>query len=136
MTVSTIPNQSARLRSNYDDLARLVIKAFKPSHEEILDLAEDHAERDDFDAATALWQLLDYASSEQFPGSIAARPVIELTDDAKETLREWGFNPLRWAAIRAGDACGCIDDRCIGYHHAVDQRCGCLEVLLEQEPEL
>ena len=30
-----------------------------------------------------------------------------------------------------GDACGCTDDRCIGYHHT-GSRCGCLDVQLDQ----
>jgi hypothetical protein len=29
-----------------------------------------------------------------------------------------------------GDACGCTDDRCIGFHHDPDEPCGCLPVLL------
>jgi len=29
-----------------------------------------------------------------------------------------------------GDACGCPDDRCIGYHHDEADDCGCLGVTL------
>lgn len=28
-----------------------------------------------------------------------------------------------------GDACGCPDDRCIGYHHDVGEPCRCVEAL-------
>ena len=31
-----------------------------------------------------------------------------------------------------GDACGCLDDRCIGYHHDAGARCGCLDVQLDE----
>lgn len=33
--------------------------------------------------------------------------------------------------IWLGDACGCPDDRCIGYHHDGEDDCGCLPVVLE-----
>lgn len=31
----------------------------------------------------------------------------------------------------AGEACGCPDDRCIGYHHERGAPCGCLAALLD-----
>lgn len=31
-----------------------------------------------------------------------------------------------------GDACGCTDDRCIGYHHDESDDCYCLPVLLAE----
>jgi hypothetical protein len=31
-----------------------------------------------------------------------------------------------------GDACGCSDDRCSGFHHDAASNCGCFPVLLEQ----
>jgi len=39
--------------------------------------------------------------------------------------REW-FTDGKWH----GDACGCPDDRCIGYHHDSPDDCGCLRVLI------
>ena len=30
-----------------------------------------------------------------------------------------------------GDHCGCPDDRCIGYHHADTDPCGCFPVCLD-----
>lgn len=40
--------------------------------------------------------------------------------------RYWGSGDPVWT----GDACGCPDDRCIGYHHGADEPCGCLRVLV------
>lgn len=40
--------------------------------------------------------------------------------------RYWGSGDPVWM----GDACGCPDDRCIGYHHLEDDPCGCLRVLV------
>lgn len=31
-----------------------------------------------------------------------------------------------------GDACGCTDDCCIGFHHDTYAECGCLPALLDQ----
>lgn len=42
--------------------------------------------------------------------------------------RHHGFADGRWR----GDACGCPDDRCAGYHHDEHEECGCLAVLLEE----
>jgi len=32
--------------------------------------------------------------------------------------------------VWGGDTCGCIDDRCIGYHHEAWEDCGCIRALL------
>jgi hypothetical protein len=42
-----------------------------------------------------------------------------------EWARRW-FRDGKWH----GDACGCPDDRCIGFHHDADEGCGCLAALL------
>jgi hypothetical protein len=42
-------------------------------------------------------------------------------------VRRAGWVDGKWH----GDACGCTDDRCIGYHHDELEDCGCLPVLLE-----
>ena len=61
----------------------------------------------------------------------------KLNEEAKATLRDAGVSQAAW--IRAnfpadghwyGDACGCIDDRCIGHHHDEAESCGCLPSLL------
>lgn len=71
---------------------------------------------------------------------------MKLNEAAKATLRAAGISPADWARTSAGqlpeggawgdewtgDACGCPDDRCIGYHHYEDEECGCLPVLIEQ----
>jgi hypothetical protein len=63
-----------------------------------------------------------------------------LSREARETIKHW-YPPttivgyVRWACggdTWYGDACGCTDDRCIGYHHDEDDDCGCLPVLLDQ----
>ncbi|MEU4674472.1 hypothetical protein AB0F91_42575 [Amycolatopsis sp. NPDC023774] len=67
---------------------------------------------------------------------------MELNPEARERLAAAGISPTEWARRnfqteqRFGDACGCFDDRCIGHHHDVDDACGCLSALLEQEGEL
>lgn len=30
-----------------------------------------------------------------------------------------------------GDSCGCVDDRCIGYHHDAADECGCLPAWID-----
>jgi hypothetical protein len=59
---------------------------------------------------------------------------------AREILRDAGYTPKRWAETTGaispegewvGDACGCNDDRCIGYHHEEDEDCYCLPSLIE-----
>lgn len=34
--------------------------------------------------------------------------------------------------VWGGDACGCFDDRCIGYHHEGAAGCGCFETTLSE----
>lgn len=45
----------------------------------------------------------------------------------------WAFNDK--FGVWYGDACGCSDDRCIGYHHDANEDCGCLPVLIERAGE-
>ena len=64
--------------------------------------------------------------------------MTALNATAKETLRSYGvsqaalarryFTDGRWH----GDACGCPDDRCIGYHHDGPADCGCLPAVLDE----
>jgi len=63
--------------------------------------------------------------------------VTGLNASAKERLRYAGITQAAWARAQGyaegrwhGDACGCPDDRCIGYHHDAGDDCGCLDVLL------
>lgn len=37
------------------------------------------------------------------------------------------FGDQRWG----GDRCGCVDDRCIGYHHDREDNCECLPAWLD-----
>jgi hypothetical protein len=57
----------------------------------------------------------------------------------KEELRLSGFTQAAWArrfgwadGVWHGDACGCFDDRCTGYHHDADQECRCFAELLAE----
>jgi len=54
-----------------------------------------------------------------------------LTKQARETIKWYGtitgytrhyFGDHGWG----GDACGCVDDRCIGFHHDREDDCQCL----------
>ena len=63
--------------------------------------------------------------------------MSRLNYDAKMALRNAGVSRAAWARTHgfpdgkwAGDACGCPDDRCTGYHHYEGEDCGCLRVLL------
>jgi len=70
--------------------------------------------------------------------------MTALNTDAKARLRDAGITQADWARTSAGqlpptcdaewtgDACGCPDDRCIGYHHDATDDCGCIEVLIGQ----
>lgn len=55
---------------------------------------------------------------------------------ARALLRDQGISVAGWTRIHFGgdewfgDACGCNDDRCIGYHHDEHDECGCLPALL------
>ena len=64
---------------------------------------------------------------------------MKLNEDAKVALRDAGVSQAAWARANyssdgrwSGDACGCPDDRCIGFHHFENEECGCLRVLLSQ----
>ncbi|WP_422733985.1 hypothetical protein ACN26Y_29800 [Micromonospora sp. WMMD558] len=64
-----------------------------------------------------------------------------LTTQARETIKNYGwtervtiagytrhyFGEQPWG----GDACGCVDDRCIGFHHNDEGDCQCLPVWLD-----
>lgn len=62
---------------------------------------------------------------------------MKLNDTARATLRDAGVSQATWARHHGyangnwgGDACGCPDDRCIGYHHDAPDDCQCLPALL------
>ena len=62
---------------------------------------------------------------------------MKLNEAAKATLRDAGVTQAGWRRANymnrgawTGDACGCPDDRCIGYHHDGPDDCGCLPTLL------
>lgn len=63
---------------------------------------------------------------------------MKLNNAAKEALRAAEVTQAAWirhhfgddAKTWGGDACGCPDDRCIGYHHNAPDDCNCLPVLL------
>lgn len=66
--------------------------------------------------------------------------MTKLNQTARETIK-WDYRGLTIAGyVRhhypdgqwGGDRCGCIDNRCIGYHHGGEDGCGCLPVLLDQ----
>jgi len=42
-------------------------------------------------------------------------------------IRHWSSGS-KWR----GDACGCPDDRCIGFHHDEREECGCLPVTIAE----
>lgn len=64
---------------------------------------------------------------------------MKLNIEARATLRAAGVSQAAWVRrfygpdVKAwpGDACGCPDDRCIGFHHDDQDGCGCLSALLE-----
>jgi len=60
-----------------------------------------------------------------------------LNEEARAALRAAGVSQAAWARHNyyadgrwGGDACGCPDSRCIGFHHDEQDDCGCLAVLL------
>jgi hypothetical protein len=69
--------------------------------------------------------------------------MARLSDTAKAQLREAGITQADWARTSAGqmppdlsagwtgDACGCPDDRCIGFHHYESEECGCIRTLIQ-----
>jgi hypothetical protein len=62
-----------------------------------------------------------------YPAVVAALQTAGISQAA--WIQEWsGPGVTRWQ----GDACGCPDDRCIGFHHDQAEECGCFEVVLSQ----
>jgi hypothetical protein len=64
---------------------------------------------------------------------------MKLNEAAKAALRDVGVSQAAWARANHyssgswyGDACGCPDDRCLGFHHDEDEECGCLRTLLAE----
>jgi hypothetical protein len=77
--------------------------------------------------------------------------MTALNADAKAALKAAGVSQAAWARkwfpcnavpgdlsteigrpVWLGDACGCPDDRCTGYHHDDNEDCGCLPALLSR----
>ncbi len=63
--------------------------------------------------------------------------MTKLNATAREALRAAGISQAAWARENGyadgrwhGDACGCFDDRCIGFHHDGPDDCQCLPALL------
>jgi len=60
---------------------------------------------------------------------------MKLNDEAKAVLRIAGVTQSEWArqwfgeTTWRGDACGCPDDRCRGYHHGKSEPCECVRSL-------
>lgn len=64
---------------------------------------------------------------------------MKLNEEARATLRAHEVSQADWcrrnyypAGKWGGDACGCPDDRCIGFHHDEQDDCGCLSALLAE----
>ncbi|MGW6698809.1 hypothetical protein [Nocardia sp. NPDC055049] len=63
--------------------------------------------------------------------------MTALNTDAVETLASAGLTVTDWARHNhmtgewIGDACGCPDSRCIGFHHDGPDDCACLPALLK-----
>lgn len=60
--------------------------------------------------------------------------MAKLTQTARETIK-WDYRGLTIAGYTrhffgdagwGGDRCGCVDDRCIGFHHDDESDCKCL----------
>lgn len=65
---------------------------------------------------------------------------MKLNEQARETLQAAGISAAAWARANGyqdgrwgGDACGCTDDRCIGYHHDAQDDCQCLPALMRYQ---
>ncbi|RJQ84749.1 helix-turn-helix domain-containing protein [Amycolatopsis panacis] len=65
---------------------------------------------------------------------------MRLNHTARAQLEAAGITPAQWARRNhytngrwGGDACGCPDDRCIGFHHDRPDNCGCLPALLDRD---
>lgn len=68
--------------------------------------------------------------------------MVQLNDEARFLLQGHDITETDWArywhggkTAWGGDACGCPDDRCIGYHHVSTEPCGCLRVLIREYDE-
>lgn len=65
-------------------------------------------------------------------------PMPALNADAREWLKAMEITEEEWAQHHfhenewGGDACGCMDDRCIGYHHYPSESCGCFKAHLDE----
>lgn len=61
---------------------------------------------------------------------------MKLNQIARETIKSAGATIASYVRHYSrcdewrGDACGCVDDRCIGYHHDECDECGCLSAWL------
>lgn len=62
---------------------------------------------------------------------------MRLNKQARKLLRDAGIDEAEWARRNyfpdgtwGGDACGCPNSRCIGYHREAFEDCGCLPALL------
>ena len=62
-----------------------------------------------------------------------SKRVRGLSDEARRTITAHGVAPRDYVLHyeQAGTTCGCLDSRCIGYHHEVGQSCPCLPVLIQ-----
>lgn len=65
--------------------------------------------------------------------------MTALNSTAKATLKAAGVTQAEWARANymqsgkwSGDACGCPDDRCVGFHHDGPDDCGCLPTSLAE----
>jgi hypothetical protein len=72
----------------------------------------------------------DTRAAEAGPPALSASVVAALADSG---LTEADY-VSRFSAdgVWYGDACGCSDDRCAGFHHDEVSDCGCFPTLLEQ----
>lgn len=64
--------------------------------------------------------------------------MTTLTDTAIATLAASDVNADEYTAVMfpgseewLGDACGCVDDRCINHHHDESEECHCLPAWLD-----
>ena len=62
-----------------------------------------------------------------------SRRVRGLSDEARRFIsgRDYVLHYERAGMAWTGDRCGCLDSRCIGYHHEAGQPCPCLPVLIQ-----
>lgn len=62
--------------------------------------------------------------------------MTALSAAALRAIRDAGFTRPEWLRMYGyrhtwgGDRCGCLDNRCIGYHHEGADGCGCLEQMI------